>query len=209
MRKSLTLIELIFTIVIIALVFTVIPKIIYISNKSLEFSKKEDALFNMMAKMADISLKEYDEKNTEYDDILLTGNSNVLECNASSGYRVGGFAGGRNCKNAVLESDIGSDTEEPPFDDVDDYNGTEENTTRYGRTLYTLKISVGYTGEWGENDYNHTAGVLNYTFNSFSGSGKTDIKRIEINICQNDNNISSVKYYSSNIGHAKIESVQW
>ena len=85
MKKALTLIELIFTIVIIALVFTVIPKIIYVSNKSLEFSKKEDAIFNMMAKMMDVSLKEYDENNTEYDDILLTGSNNTLDCNSSSG----------------------------------------------------------------------------------------------------------------------------
>jgi len=48
--------------VIIAFTFTVIPKIIQISNKSLEFSKKEDAIFNMMSKAMDISLKEYDEK---------------------------------------------------------------------------------------------------------------------------------------------------
>jgi hypothetical protein len=46
--------------VIIAFVFTVIPKIIYVSNKSLEFSKKEDAIFNMVSKMMDVVLKEYD-----------------------------------------------------------------------------------------------------------------------------------------------------
>ena len=61
MRKSLTLIELIFTVVIISVVFTVIPKIIYVSNKSLEFSKKEDAIFNLMSKIMDISLKEYNK----------------------------------------------------------------------------------------------------------------------------------------------------
>jgi hypothetical protein len=83
--------------VIVAFTFKVIPKIIEVSNKSLEFSKKEDAIFNMMSKAMDISLKEYDEENTKYDDILLTGNSNILECNISTNYRIGGFKGSRNC----------------------------------------------------------------------------------------------------------------
>jgi hypothetical protein len=100
--------------VIIAFTFSVIPRIILVSNKSLEFSKKEDAIFNMMSKAMDISLKEFDEQNTEYDDILLTGNSNVLECNTSTNYRRGGFKGSRNCINHILESNIGLDRDEEP-----------------------------------------------------------------------------------------------
>jgi len=208
LKKAVTLIELIFTIVIIAAVFTTIPKIIYVSNKSLEFSKKEDAIFNMMSKIMDISLKEYDEKNTEYDDILLTNSSLYLDCNKSSGYRVGGFAGSRNCKNAIFESNIGKDSNEPPYDDVDDdYNAIEENTTKNGRTVYTLDISSGYTDEWGKDDYADKN--LNFNFTNTSNDTKTNIKRIEVKVSNNNEKISSVIYYSANIGHIKIESVQW
>jgi len=207
LKKALTLIELIFTIVIIAAVFTVIPKIIYVSNKTLEFSKKEDAIFNMMSKIMDISLKEYDEKNTNYDDILLSGNSGVLECNASSGYRVGGFVGSRNCFNAAEESDIGSDASEPPYDDVDDFDGIEENTTSRGRVVYKLNVSAGYTDEWGGGDYGD--GNLSFQFTDTSNNTKTNIKRIYVTVSDGTQTISSVSYYSSNIGHIKIESVQW
>ncbi|AZV47071.1 hypothetical protein C3L23_07230 [Nautilia sp. PV-1] len=209
MRKSLTLIELIFTIVIIAAVFTVIPKIIYISNKSLEFSKKEDAIFNMMSKIMDISLKEYDEQNTNYDDILLVNDppKNVLDCNASSGYRLGGFAGSRNCKDGIFESSIGKDANEPPYDDVDDYNGIEENTTKDGRVVYTLKITAGYTDEWNKSDYSN--GSLSFHFTKTSDNTKTNIKRINVTVSFNNQTISSVSYYSANIGHIKINSVQW
>ena len=62
MKKALSLIELIFTIVIMGIVFSVIPKVIYLSNKSLEFLKQEDAIFGMLNKAIDISLKEYDKK---------------------------------------------------------------------------------------------------------------------------------------------------
>ncbi|WP_457565037.1 type II secretion system protein [Caminibacter sp.] len=211
MKRALTLIELVFTIVIIAFVFTVIPKIIYISNKSLAFSKKEDAIFNMMAKMMDISLKEYDEENTKYDDILLVNNPPkfVLDCNASSGYRVGGFIGSRNCKSAVFESEIGPNANEPPYDDVDDYNGTEENTTTNGHTVYTLKITAGYTDEWKKDDYDYDNQTLNFKFTSTSNNEHTNIKRIHITVSQGDKNISSVSYYSANIGHIRINSVQW
>ncbi|WP_024787664.1 MULTISPECIES: hypothetical protein [unclassified Lebetimonas] len=192
--------------VIIAFTFTVIPKIIQISNKSLMFSKKEDAIFNMMSKAMDISLKEYDEKNTKYDDILLTGNQNILECNTTTNYRIGGFVGSRNCINHIEESAIGADSNEPPYDDVDDYNGFHE-TLSYGHTTYDINVTVGYTDEWNKNNYNGTS--LDFHFTNTSNNKKTNIKRIEIKVSQNGKEISSVKYYSANIGHIKIGSVQW
>ena len=204
MKKALTLIELIFTIVIIAAVFTVIPKIIYVSNKTLEFSKKEDAIFNMMSKIMDISLKEYDQQNTKYDDILLTGNNNVLECNTTTNYRIGGFAGSRNCKNAIYESNIPTN-EDGEYDYIEGYNGVGEKVS-YGHTNYDLNISVNYIKEWTKDDYKNNS--LFYKFNK-TGSDKRNIKRVLITISNNDSNISSVTYYSANIGHIIINSEQW
>ena len=206
MKKALSLLELIFAIVIIGIVFTVIPKIMYVSNKSLEFSKKEDAIFNMMSKIMDISLKEYDEQNIYYDDILLVNNppNNILDCNKNSWYRVGGFKGSRNCKNGIFESSIplkgkGED------DYMEDYNGIEVNTTKYGKTLYTLKISVGYTDEW--SNYDDTN--LSFTFTNRSDNIKTNIKRVYIRVFNSEGNISSVSYYSANIGHIQINGLRW
>ena len=47
MRKALTLIEMILTMVIVGLVFTVVPKIIFVTNRSFETVVKEDALYNV------------------------------------------------------------------------------------------------------------------------------------------------------------------
>ena len=211
MKKALTLIELIFTIVIIAAVFTVIPKIIYISNKSLEFSKKEDAVFNMIAKMMDVSLKEYDYNNTKYDDILIVNDSpkNVLDCNASSWYRVGGFIGSRKCENNISENDIPSHQNPyKEYDYIEGYNGYEDNLSN-GHTTYILNIAVGYAIEWGKDDYSNQS--LDFSFNNNLITQKTNIKKIVISIKRegDDKNISIIRYNSANIGHTKINSVIW
>jgi len=206
MKKALTLIELIFTIVIIAAVFTTIPKIIYVSNKSLEFSKKEDAIFNMMSKIMDISLKEYDYNNTIYDDILLTGQNLYLDCNATTGYRNGGFEGSRNCLNAVYENDIPAHGQDGA-DYIEGYNGVSEPLS-YGHTTYSLNISVNYSAGWDENNYANQ--VLDFEFNSSDAGKHTNIKEVNISVSDSKGNvISNVNYYSANIGHIKINSVQW
>ena len=154
MKKSFTLIELIFTIVIIAFIFTTIPKIIYATNEGFKFTLKEDGIFNMMTKIMDISFKDWDENDTNSTDILLAQHQNVLECNSSANppIRIGGFYSGdeysRICKNDLNMSHIGPDTDEDSeadYDDVDDFNGTEDNATKNGKTRYIIYIKDGYS----------------------------------------------------------------
>jgi len=208
-KKALTLIELIFTILIITFTFMVIPRMFQASNEVLNYSTKEDAIFNMYSQMMDIVLKEYDENNTKYDDILLTGNAEVLECNPSTGYRVGGFRGGRNCKNDVWEDDIGPDENETSiedYDDVDDFNGTDYNISS-GNKEYEINITAGYTDNWHINNYSNTD--LEFNFTNISDNNFSQIKRIEVKVLHNNKVISSIRYYSANIGHIKVKSVQW
>ena len=220
MRKSFTLIELIFTIVIIALVFTTIPKVIYSTNLTIKFTLKEDGLFNMMSNMLDITTQEWDENDTTHYDILLTGNSNVLECNSSANpaIRIGGFYSGdlysRICPNSLYVSHIGPDTGEnskEDYDDIDDYNGTESNATKNGNTRYQIYTNVSYVSEWSKSNYNYNTQTLNYQFSTTSKT-KSNIKFIEDTLYDNkyDKNISHAKYWSANIGVIpQIESVQW
>ncbi len=205
MKKALTLIELIFTIVIIAFVFSVIPKMFQTTNKALAFSSKEDALFNMYSQMMDIILKEYDEMNTIYDDILLSGNSNVLECSTTTGYRVGGFIGSRNCFHKVYESDIPSSPKEP-FEAIEDYNGLNYQIFS-GNKEYNLSVTVGYTDD--NFDYDYSNQKLNFQFTNRSDDTKSNIKRIKVEVLNGNNEISSLVYYSANIGHIEIKSVKW
>ena len=107
----------------------------------------------MYAQIFDIVNKEYDENNTLYDDILLSGQDSILECNETTGYRVGGFKGSRNCFNDIYESHIGLDSDESIRDDIDDFNETKDHKVfeyniSSGHKIYTLRVSVGYSDNW-------------------------------------------------------------
>ena len=159
----------------------------------------------MYSQIMDIVFKEYDENNTIYDDILLGGNS--LECNITTGYRIGGFVGGRNCFNGIYESEIGLDSNEPPRDDIDDFNNLTYNIES-GNKKYTISVKVGYSDNWNENKYDDKS--LEYNFSNRSDDNKSQIKRVYVKISDESNNtISSIYYYSSNIGHAVIKSIKW
>ena len=216
MKRALTIIELIFTVVIIALVFTVIPRIIYVSNKSIETSATEEAIFNMMAKMSDIVFKEWDENNTDTDEILVVNQTpqSVIDCDKDTGYRIGGFEGSRNCQDDINISHIGADSNEPPYDDIDDYNGSEENTTTSGRKkkYFTLEEFASYIKEWNVSEYDYNNQSFDFKFND-NEKDKSNLKRVEVVVSQKvngkDKNISDIKYYGANIGHSIIESESW
>ena len=205
MKKGLTLIELIFTIVIIAFVFSVVPKMFQVTNKTLAFSSKEDALFNMYSQIMDIILKEYDEENTKYDDILLSGESGNLECKTDTGYRVGGFKGSRNCFHKVYESDIPSSPKNPKVA-IEDYNGLNYQITS-GNKEYNLSVTVGYIDDGFNYDYSNQK--VSFQFTNRSNDVKSNIKRVKVEVLSGNNVISSVVYDSANIGHIEIKSVLW
>jgi len=69
-RRGITLIELIFSIVILSIVFSIVPKIIFASNKSMQTSMKEDALFNAYTLLGSIIKLPWDENTYETGNIL-------------------------------------------------------------------------------------------------------------------------------------------
>ena len=134
MRRGLTLIELIFTMVIIALVFTVIPKIIFASNKAMQLQIKEDALFEAVSLMGQIARVAWDNRTiTTHGKILK--NSKIL---CQDGKPQNGWTGQRSCSEETP-----NDTERGGCDDLDDFDGDgcHENATG-GRNGYALHVVV-------------------------------------------------------------------
>ncbi len=163
MRKGLTLIELILSMVIIAIVFTVIPRLIMSMNQSAQTTIKEEAMFNAMAQMGAIINLPWDNNNTQNSQILNVTQNNIYDCNTSSasggplGYRIGGFVGGRNCR-ALIDgtysfnaSVIGK--EDANYNDIDDYdaNITTPDIQCSDGTLksldYNITTSVYYVSD--------------------------------------------------------------
>jgi prepilin-type N-terminal cleavage/methylation domain-containing protein len=185
MRRGLTLIELIFSMVIIAIVFTVVPKIIFASNKSLQLGIKEDALFNAVTLIGSIAKLPWDE-NT------IVSNGGILDAGGvtCNDYRQGGFEGSRNC----LDNDGSSTWDVSPtmgregsvYNDVDDYHNNIQVTSG-GRIDYNLSTTVVHNG---------------------------DIKRIKVTVSTSDKRLgnsfqSSFFYDSANLGHIQINKRTW
>ncbi len=208
MRRGLTLIELIFAMVIVALVFTVVPKIVFATNKSFETTAKEDALYNAMALMGILVRLPWDEANTRSDAILGTTDGDAAyRCDETTGfYRVGGFKGGRNC----LE---GGDASEPLGqedalrNDLDDYDGyTLETTTPYG-AKYRLAVSVRYLAD-------PTPGGTVDLQTLAAAGGSTDVKEVNVTVAnaasRKKNPFTATLYYhSANIGAVYVRKRPW
>ncbi len=196
MRKGVTLIELIFSMVIIAIVFTVVPKIIFASNKSIQLSVKEDALFNAYSLMGSILRLDWDENTTKEGKILDT---DANDCNETTGYRVGGFVGSRNCKDTTdIASSFGQDgseSDDDESDDVDDYYDYDKNVTVNGKPRYNLTVKFRYTDE------------------NYNTSTTDELKEINVTVksvnAKSQGFKSQFFYYSTNLGHIQIKSEPW
>jgi len=208
MRRGLSLIELIFTIVIIAVVFTVIPKIVLSLNKSDRFSIKQDALFNGMTMLQMMTRLSWDEASVASNDILQTQSLNFT-CNASSeNYRLGGFKGSRNCENNVTA--VGIATEEllmGEYDDIDDFHDKNKTTS-----TYTLQPQITYIND----TIIYSGGEASVTLNSTPFLTSTNLKKIDLMLTysgsksvQYGETISQFSFTSANIGKFYIGKRTW
>lgn len=213
MRKSFTLIELIFSMVIIAMAFTVLPKILQLSAKVSSQSLREEALYSGVALMGYIKATGWDENNTDYDDVLKAQNGySMYDCNESTNYiRVGGFTGSRNCENDLYDSVIGLDSDDDGiYDDADDFNGSSIGASNYNHTReYNLTTKVFYA-----RDIN--ADLSEERFN-ISKEDKTNAKYVQIDINTTNKlnekigskNIAKLKFWAFNIGQIVINRIPW
>lgn len=188
-KPAFTLVELIFSIVIIALVFTVVPKLLFVTTKTMEVSIKEDGLFAAMSMLGDIV-------RLPWDDNTIISGGKILDtgANTCTDRRIGGFLGSRNCLNSSdAATPSGSFGGVEPFGDIDDYHGYS-STTSNGRVDYSLDVDVVYTDRallvsGGTNE-------LKEVTVSVTSTGKT-------NLC------SSFFYHSANLGHIQINKRAW
>ncbi len=208
MRKALTLIELIFTVVIIAMVFTVIPKIVLSLNKADGFVIRQDALFNGVSMMKMISKLPWDQNNTDSRDILDTASTvSYFDCNDSSGFRrVGGFIGGRTCEQDKNASAISGDIAQ---DDIGDFDGYSADTVT---SLYGILVKVKYIDDTiTYNNQKNATIILNKT----AISDTTNLKYIDINVTYQGNRgtkgrqLTQFNYTSANIGQMILRKRYW
>lgn len=207
MRKGLTLIELILSMVIIGIVFTVIPRLIMSMNQAAQTTVKEEAMYNAVALMGAIINLPWDNNNTQNSQILnVTDGYSNYDCNATTGYRrIGGFVGGRNCRalndgTYNFNASIDFNDNDGLFNDIDDYNNSTIDTngscTSGSKNLYKIATTVAYLPE-----------------KSIPLNGTTNTKTIQVKVGYNDGKhtgcITDLNYTSYNIGNIQINSRTW
>ncbi len=210
MRRALTILETVFAIAIVGVVFAVVPKIIYVTNKSFETVTKEDALFNAISLIYIVSSLPWDENNTRYDAILSTDSLRAeYLCDASTGYyRIGGFRGGRSCiENGILPSASEIGREDSFYNDLDDYDGYSVTTSASGGPKYELSVKVRYLSD-------PPPGALVDLSSLAVASGRSNIKEINVTVSNAAANKktsfrSSIFYHSANIGQTYIHKRAW
>ncbi len=216
MRKALTLIELILSMVIIAIVFTVIPRLVQSMNQSTQTVIKEEAMYNAMAQIGAIINLPWDNNNTQNPQILgVTNGDPAYDCNATSGYRAGGFIGGRNCikplgVNYNASTVIGK--EDTQYNDIDDYHDTnisaDKNCSGVVKGLFKIGTTVIYVDD--------PSAIGNAILNTVSKpvSQSSNTKRVLVRVGYGPDSkqigcITSFEYHSLNIGHIQINSRNW
>lgn len=219
MRKGLTLIELILSMVIIGIVFTVIPRLIMSMNQGAQVTIKEEAMFNAVAMMGAIINLPWDQNNTEYDQILSVSNKNSYDCNVSNPnqyYRLGGFVGSRNCReeNSTILTASSIGQEDTNYNDIDDYsteiNASNDCAKSAGKNLYSIQPIIIYS-----NDPTPSSSIqLPGDDNNASSGSTSNTKRIIVKVGYHGDNkhkgcITALEYHSFNLGNIQINSRNW
>ena len=212
MRRGMTLIELILAMVIIALLFTVVPKIVFVTNKSFETTMKEDALYNAIALAGMVIRLPWDSNNTLHDQILTTASGDPsLRCGQATGfYRIGGFKGGRNCiDNAThpMAASASPGRENALYDDLDDFDGYRLTTTTPHGAKYDISVHVRYLQDPAPGSVVDLSGLA-------ASSSSTDIKEVNVTVRRNVASrkspfTASIYYESANIGQTSIRKRPW
>lgn len=218
MKKSaFTLIELIFSMVIIAIAFSVLPKIMQMATKVSTQSVREESMYAAVALMGLIQSTAWDEKNTEYDDILLVDDGDSdYECSINSTddyyhYRIGGFKGSRNCKNEVKASDLAdNDSNDGDYkDDMDDFDAVIASNYNDSRE-YNLTVSVAYVKDIEES--NGSAFTVDEPSDTTDSTNTKyivieDKSKKKANVLRNT--IVKLSFHAMNIGQIQINRRAW
>jgi len=212
MRKALTLIELILSMVIIGIVFTVIPRLVMSMNQSSQVTIKEEAMYNAMAQMGMILNLPWDNNNTQNPQILsVNAGDAAYSCNTASGYRIGGFVGGRNCVGGAAYN-AGAIANEDERNDIDDFHDTnltaDKNCSSGVKGLYAIATTVIYA------DDPASAGVATLSTNPKAAGQYSNTKYILVRVgygndSQHTGCITALQYHSFNIGNIQINSRNW
>lgn len=227
-RHAFTMIELIFALVIMGIVFVSLPLILLRNADALEENLIQESIFLASAKMNHITSFQWDNNSSESGvgtlatsdaiDVSAMGAS-ALDRNISD-FRIGHFRENKhrrmspsgNPRSATPISGIGR--EDLLYDDIDDFDdfnntalivssGTVTSATGY-KKAYRIDVSVSYVDDDNSGAFFNGTASQNFTFGTNPATGTTNLKMIEVSIDQNDSTgwqqTLLLRSYAANIG---------
>lgn len=229
-RSAFTLIELIFTIVIIAIIVLSIPMMTQVTSETLEGSIDQEAIFGTSAKVLQVLSFPWDENSSDIELVLEGANvisgivdipigTSSLDFNSTacrSGV-INRFCRIDNEGSEVNVSNLGNDHTSVLIRGIDDSNGTSTlnaGSAQGYKNQYRTITTIAYVS-----DNNHSGGgQINYNdFNPFGGNsfifssqnivGPSNLRMITVTTERNENGIwnpvTVLRSYAANIGEIK------
>ncbi len=222
------MIELIFALVIMSIVFISLPLILLRNADALEENLIQESIFLASAKMNHITSFQWDNNSSEAGMGTLA-TADVIDVSAVgapalnrniSDFRVGHFQEDKHRRmspigdprSATAVGDIGR--EGVIYDDIDDFAdfadtalvesaGAVTSETGY-KKAYRIDVSVSYVDDDNGGAFFNGAANQNFTFGTIPAAGTTNLKMIEVSIDQNDptgwQQTLLLRSYAANIG---------
>ena len=212
------MIELIFSMVILAIAMVSIPTVLSQNTNSNIYSLNQEAFLAGAVKMGNILSYDWDENNTGDQEIkyvldVTNGDSELNRTDSDSRYRVGHIkekyrrSFDSNITYASTNLGYDSDDNNTP-DDIDDFNNTEYNLTVASQSdsdyvkNFRFETKVYYVSD----EANYSDINITFNFPIQSENPSTNIKMIEVEVIDSDENktVAIFRSYATNIGTTKL-----
>lgn len=217
------MIELIFALVIMSIVFISLPMILVNNSSSLEDNLIQESIFLTSTKMSQILTYQWDESSSESgtnllstSDVVDTTNGDALLGRNVSDYRIGHFqedkhrrmtpTGTPRSATLALGTEIAN-----TYDDIDDFNGLVDTnvidtTSGEGyKKQYRADITVSYINDSNFlNGTSYASNTMDFVLSDAAAGPTTNLKMVEVSIDQNNHDgwaqTLLLRSYVANIG---------
>lgn len=226
-RSAFTMLELIVTIVVLALAFSAIPMMLTQNSKDLESTIEQEALYAASAKLSQMLTYKWDERSSVTSNSIATTTAKVLDIPASAStdtelarlpatrFRAGHFqvSGRRNFFSSETNASLlGNDLD-------DNVSGVDDIDDPISATLVSADTEDGYKASYQVTETtNYINDVTNYAQTNIKNeinliaANRSNIKKIDIAVSMQYPGSNSFSYlfslvsFSSNIGETPVAS---
>jgi len=220
-RSGFSLVELVLSIVVIAIALMTVPLMLGQSAQSNQFSLVQESIMAARTKVGNIISFRWDNNSSEANSSVTRavdvrgGDSDLNRTGASSLRRKGHTV--RDMRRRMTDSPVFATIGHDDFDDIDDFDGNVSVIALTGSGVegkfdyldkdLNLTTQVMYISD----DANYSATTINFDFNASTGhkndANSTNIKMIELTVrSSNKKDLPFVfRTFSSNIGQSKLD----